>query len=221
MNNDSLEVDSPIHTCVTLDGTGEGATTSRVFCKRINETVRASRCAECPYAVAWPASLTDPHAAIRCRISTFPPALTADSGEKAIRTRVGEVMQQKVVCVREDADMDMLGRLLAEDGLDAVPVVDAKGHPKGIVCKTDLLRALRDKDELTAEGVMTPIVHALHEGAPLSFALAMLAIEDIEQVPIVSKDGVVVGVLAARDAVRWLARALGYAVSETQARRES
>jgi CBS domain-containing protein len=221
MGDKQLEVDSPIRTCVTLDGKGEGAATQRVFCKRVNETVRVSRCVECPYAVSWPATLSDPQAALRCRTSTLPPPLTADTGEKAIRTTVGEVMQPKIVCVREDADMDMLGRLLAEDGLDAVPVVDANGHPKGIVCKTDLLRALRDKDELTAEDVMTPFVHALHEGAPLSFALAMLALEDIEQVPIVSKDGVVVGMLASRDAIRWMARSLGYAVPETRPRRES
>ena len=211
-----IEVDSPIHRCLTLAGDGGATARRQVFCKRSNETVRTSACAECPYAVAWPAtSMTDPEAAIRCRTDApMPP--TADSGERAMRTAIGEVMQRRLVCVREDADMETLGRLLAEDSLDAVPVVDALGHPKGIVCKTDLLRALRDRDDLTADEVMTPFVHALHEGAPLSFALAMLALEDIEQIPVVSKDGVVVGVLASRDAIRWMARELGYSVPGTK-----
>ncbi len=220
--NDQFEADSRIHTCITLDGKGEGTTTRRVFCARTKETVKAAFCTECPYAVAWPATLTDAQAAILCKTSIAPAPEEADSAEKAIRTPVGQVMESKLVCVRGDADGDMLGRLLGEEGLDAVPVVDAKGHPKGIVCKTDLLRALRDKDELSAEDVMTPLVHALHEGAPLSFALAMLALEDIEQIPVVSKDGIVVGIITARDVIRWIARALGYAVPPARhQRRES
>jgi CBS domain-containing protein len=205
-------IESPIHTSLTFDGSGEARTLRRVFCKRSNETVPLAKCMECPWAESWPAAGS--LEAVRCHASIAPAPPNADTREKAIRTPVGDLIERNLVCVRGDADMEMLGRLLAEDGLDAVPVVDAKGHPRGIVCKTDLLQALRDRDDLTAENLMTPFVHALHEGAPLSFALAMLAAEDIEQVPIVSKDGIVVGLFAARDAVRWVAKELGYSIPE-------
>jgi CBS-domain-containing membrane protein len=203
--------ESRIHTKVTLDGNGEGRSSRHVFCKRAHESVDLRACQECPWVEGWPETFPGAEV-VRCHASFPPVAATADLREKTIRTPVGEVMGTNVACVRADADMDMLGRLLGEDGLDAVPVVDAKGHPMGIICKTDLLRALRDRDELAAKDVMTPLVHALHEGAPVSFALAMLASEKIEQVPVVSKDGVLVGLFTSNDAIRFLARELGYAV---------
>jgi CBS domain-containing protein len=120
--------------------------------------------------------------------------------------------------------------LLLDDEFEAVPVVDAHGRPIGIVSKTDLLRRTRcDEGEvdtqraplvgpglhvdrravITAEDVMTPIVHALPEDAPLSFAVAALALEGVAQVPIVSKRGVVVGMVSSHDIVTWLAYELG------------
>ena len=71
---------------------------------------------------------------------------------------------------------------------------------------------LDTRPQATAADVMTPVVHTLPENAPLSFAIALIALEDIEQVPVVSSDGEVVGLLAARDAVRWFAQKMGYVV---------
>ncbi|WP_394842347.1 CBS domain-containing protein [Pendulispora brunnea] len=146
-------------------------------------------------------------------------------------TSIRDIMSPTIVCVLANAGWESLERLLLDEEFEAVPVVDAQGRPVGIVSKTDLLRHTRcgegevtaprggrapepgmhidRRAAITAEDVMTPIVHALPEEAPVSFAIAALALEGVAQIPIVSSEGVVVGMLCASDAVTWLARELG------------
>jgi CBS domain-containing protein len=59
---------------------------------------------------------------------------------------------------------------------------------------------------------MTPLALALPEGATVSRAAALMAYEGVHRIPIVSDDGVVVGILAAVDVLRWLATSSGYAL---------
>jgi CBS-domain-containing membrane protein len=58
--------------------------------------------------------------------------------------------------------------------------------------------------------IMTPCAHALPEEAPVAFAISLLAFESQYEVPIVSKDGRVLGVATALDILRWLAVRMGY-----------
>jgi len=161
-------------------------------------------CRECPEVVRVAATT------VEC--VSRPPRLSpkADVRERALTT-VGTVMQQQIVCVAKDAPLEDLERLALEH--EHVAVVGARHRPMGIVGKTDVLRALDDlKADATAETIMTPIVHAIVEDAPLSHAIAMLAIEGVQCVPVVTHEGALVGILRSRDVIRWLARDLGYDV---------
>jgi magnesium transporter len=53
--------------------------------------------------------------------------------------KVREVMRSDVVTVRDDMDQEEVGRILAENDLIALPVVDAEGRMKGIVTVDDIV----------------------------------------------------------------------------------
>src|SRR5262245_61046583 len=53
--------------------------------------------------------------------------------------RVREVMRTEFVSVRDDQDQEVVSKVLAENDLIAIPVVDADGHMKGIVTFDDVV----------------------------------------------------------------------------------
>jgi CBS domain-containing protein len=223
---------NPVHMRVILRDEDPTATRS-VFCKRRGQLLPLAECVNCAHIVSMPATLTHAEPVVTC----FAPAAVdrerGDIVERAARTSLGELIRRRFACVRANAGWETLESLLLDENIDAVPVIDEQDRPIGIVSKSDLLRRARDgADDLdgsaatdvdedlhvdlhphaTAAEVMTPVVHTLPEDAPLSFAVALLALEDIDQIPVVSSDGEVVGLLAARDAVRWFAQQMGYVV---------
>jgi len=64
------------------------------------------------------------------------------AGDRAAaeRTPVSAVMTTEVWAVRPEVSLETLTDLFLVHGLDGVPVVDAEGHPSGIVSQTDIVR---------------------------------------------------------------------------------
>jgi CBS domain-containing protein len=133
--------------------------------------------------------------------------------------------------------IEALMALFIERGISGVPVVDAEGLPVGVVSKTDLVREQYENGESfaaeparvqdlgdgfhvepTARGtvldIMTPLAFTLHERSSLSRAAAMMALEGVHRVPVISDDRRVVGILSSLDVMRWLAQHDGYLVGE-------
>jgi CBS domain-containing protein len=73
----------------------------------------------------------------------------------------------------------------------------------GVVSKTDLVRERAAVDATAAE-ILSPLVWRVPESASLAVAIELMVVHGIHQVPVVSADGAVVGVLGALDVVRWL-----------------
>jgi len=61
--------------------------------------------------------------------------LFASPPERTVR----DVMRRDLVTVREEQDQEEVSKLLAENDLIAIPVVDAEGHMKGIVTVDDIV----------------------------------------------------------------------------------
>ena len=231
MRREEPEYKHAIRTRVTLsDHAGTHAVTHSVYCAMHDQSVPLATCIACPKLIAFPARPAAIGANVTCHAPAGAVLRTNDVERAATRTHISEIMNRNVVCVLASAGWESLERLLLDDEFEAVPVVDAHGRPIGIVSKTDLLRRTRsDEGEvdphpeslpepgvhidrragITAEDMMTPVVHALPEDAPLSFVIAALALEGVTQIPIVSKGGLVVGMVSTHDAVTWLARQIG------------
>mgnify|MGYP006345675895 FL=1 len=158
-------------------------------------------------------------------------------------TSVSEVMTHHVVSVVAESLKKTLLALFLERGISGAPVVDASGRALGVVSKTDLLRDFADRGDTlersspavssggiqarldrgmhveqfrdaTVRDVMTPLAFTMPSSASIARASALMALEGVHRVPVVSEAGKVVGILSSLDVLRWLARSEGYAVPD-------
>lgn len=208
-----------IRTRRTLAASGETSITSSVACRRRAGDVPVHTCLTCPHAAAL-ISLPDGAAHLYCRdpeaaeadVLHLParvaPLHVAPSQSLADRMPVSVIMSADVVCVRPDVSIAALTVLLIERGISGVPVVDAAGAPLGVVSKTDLVR--EPGSALTVSDIMTSMTFALPETATIAQAGALMAYEGIHRVPITGSDGSVIGIVAALDVLRWMAKQDGY-----------
>lgn len=133
-------------------------------------------------------------------------------------------MTRAVVTARPDATFTEVAQLLVDNGISAVPVVDDRGAPIGVVSEADLLvkqeywsggrdspgriagraRRARWRRSLgtTANDVMSRPVLTIDPGAPVSEAASALAEANVRRLFVVDRDGALVGVLTRLDLLR-------------------
>jgi len=152
-----------------------------------------------------------------------PPAPVRDP----MRVPISEVMTRSVVCVLEHTSMAMLEELLLDHDLSGVPVVDTQGKLIGLVSMADIVRELHyqaeaaeaslatdlawgfhaEPEPLTVAHLMAPVAFELPASCPVAKAVGLMATQHTHRVPVVSDDGVLLGIVTAGDIVRHLARA--------------
>jgi CBS domain-containing protein len=203
-----------VHTRNTILNDGGSSTEMTVYCPHQQQTIEVGECVECVRRQDISAGT------VTCRAegSTRPQLQKAGGCAHWITDSVpiGSVMTRNVTCVAAGLPTDSLAALLIELGASGVPVVDEDGAPIGLVSKTDLVRERVEGDESVdiVANIMTPIAFTLDEHAPISKAAALMALEGVHQLPVVSSEGRVVGLLTSMDVLRWLARQSGYAFPE-------
>ncbi len=155
-------------------------------------------------------------------------ALRAASG-----ATVTQIMSRTTYCLRPEVGVRTAVGILLEERMSGAPVVDDDGHPVGIVSKTDLLRHLHERgdsvepgqdpgvergfhttdvDSTTVGDVMMPVVFAIAEDTTIAAASALMAGEGVHRLPVLDKEGAVVGILSTLDITRWVAERAGYHV---------
>lgn len=146
---------------------------------------------------------------------------------------ISEVMTRNVVCVPEHFSVTTLEELLLDHDLSGAPVVDDDGKVVGFVTITDLVRELyhrhdtaeafaddslrwgfhQESEPRTVAHVMVPSTFVLPVSCPVAEAVSLMAIQQVHRVPVVSDDGLLLGIVTDADIMRHLARA-GRAASE-------
>ena len=203
-----------IQTVTTQDHRGDEAETRTVFCARRHESTRTDVCVACPLAesvggaevVCVPLPQAKHAAEVLQR---------ADIGEAAARTPIAKILSRETVCFRAGLSIDDALDTFERRKLRAAPVVDDLGALVGLVTRGDIVEAAGPHTKpAQVRDVMTTTVHALPSSVPISFAIALMAIDDVHEIPIVANEesGEVVGMLGALDVMRWLAARLGYVV---------
>ncbi len=151
-------------------------------------------------------------------------------------------MTTPVVTITPDTPASRIARLLLENHVSAVPVVDASGSPVGIVSEGDLLRRddsgraarrawwlemlaegeplskeymaqLRTKDQLAKEIMSAPVV-TVTEATDVAELAHLFASYRIKRVPVL-RDGRIVGIVSRVDLLRSFDRAEGESEGET------
>lgn len=187
---------------------GSVDTQHTVHCPRADKARAFEHCCGCTHMQNVDIAPDGETGAIECFAGPAPllPNGRVDVAEAAVRTRIVDVMDHQVTCVRFSVPVLEVENLLTSRR--ALPVVDGAGRLVGIVSRSDLGRAT--SPEVPVSEIMTPRVHGLPEEAPIAYAISLMAVEGVHEVPIVSQDGAVVGMITARDALKWVSSALGY-----------
>lgn len=144
----------------------------------------------------------------------------------AADTAVTVVMASPVVTVDAETPVRDLLRLFVAGGIGAVPVVDPRGEPVGVVSKTDVLRAVYEdpssaspaaaaesdgeqelparNSEVRASDLMTPSPLTVSESASVAEAASIMAREHVHRLFVIGPGGTLAGVVSAMDLVNWL-----------------
>lgn len=226
----------PVHRRIVLSGSGEATTTRTVLCPAHGDAVAVSVCAECVRCDRIEGEV-DGTATVVCTPATTPQPHTEWSQllhrilpSAADRVTIADAMARDVTCVTTDVSVEALAALFIERGVGAVPVVDKEDFPIGVVSKSDLVRVQYENGDTgeaaasvgdgmhetavaraTVGDVMTPLAYTLRETDPLSRAAAVMATENVHQLPVVDGEGRVVGMIDSLDFVRWIATQSAYA----------
>jgi len=136
----------------------------------------------------------------------------------ADRAPICSIMAGDLVCAAPDLEIGAVLALLVGQRIGCLPVVDEHRRPTGVITKFDIVEqidaAMRaaaqgspipsDLPARIAEDVMMPIALSLDEHATISHAAAMMKSEDTHHVLVVDDAGALIGVVSAKDIVRWV-----------------
>ena len=149
---------------------------------------------------------------------------------------VREVMTTDPVTVALTADAKSALALMADNAVTMLPVVDSRGMLRGVVSEPDLLRDRIEPDQRLHErplpdtppsdtvhvvDVMTTGVHSVTPDTDVADAVQVFVSTGVKSMPVVTRHGVLEGVLSRSDVVRVVARsdeALELAVADLFAR---
>lgn len=105
------------------------------------------------------------------------------------------------ITLGEDAIVKDALRLMKENKIGGIPVVDSKGFLKGIVTNRDL-RFEKRKNRAITEVMTSKNVITTNDGTDLSTAEDILQEHKIEKLPVVDKDKKLVGLITYRDIIK-------------------
>lgn len=210
----------PIHVRRVVGAGGEVTSENEVQCLMRGATVSVAECEACRDYAGSELDLEHHRNWVLCRRLTPNAVRSVEPTRHAVlrrrypteptpgeRTTVGEVMTRDVWCVRDDVGLDVVARVLRERRLGGLPVVDAAGRCIGVVSLPDLARAEGQK---TVRELMSRLTFVLPDNASVSQAAALMALEGVHRLPIVTDDGKVAGIVTSLDLLGWLARQDGY-----------
>jgi signal-transduction protein with cAMP-binding, CBS, and nucleotidyltransferase domain len=127
--------------------------------------------------------------------------------------RVADVMMHPVVDVHPEDTLTQVAETMVAESIGAVvvrgshPPASPGNRPLGLVSERDIVAAIAAgtiPSDTCAEGVMTAELAVVRPDERLLDAVSRMIDDEVRHVPVV-RDGVVVGMLSARDALRVLA----------------
>lgn len=120
--------------------------------------------------------------------------------------KVSDVMSTDLVTARPDETVVDAARKMAEEGVGSVLVVDEKGTLLGIVTERDIVVRVvakgLDPSRTSVGEIMTRNPITIFEDARLSDAAELMRSKRIGHLPVVNREGRLVGIVTRYDIVR-------------------
>jgi len=123
-------------------------------------------------------------------------------GEDFKKMSAAHFMQTDVYYYPKNATGDKLATAITMGGFGSVPIVDKGKRLVGIVSEFDLLKAItsgKELEKITAEEIMTVSPICVTEETPSEEIIQLLQEKHLIRVPVVDKNGTLMGVVARRD----------------------
>lgn len=128
---------------------------------------------------------------------------------------IGEICSREVVFIPRGESCAQAARLMRENHVGSLVVVDKIGwpvQPVGMITDRDLTVGVMalglDPERTPVEGIMRPRIALLHESEGIGRAIALMRAEGVRRLPVVDAEGHLVGILAADDLIELFGEAL-------------
>src|SRR5262249_41992804 len=136
-----------------------------------------------------------------------------------------DLMTSNPVSLRDTATVTDAVALLTDKGFSAAPVIDAAGHPIGVLSRSDILTHDREKaarqppasdgtalaqalpghsEDTRVRDLMTPVVFSVAPETPVPRVVQEMLALNVHRLFVVDRDGVLIGVISALDVLRHL-----------------
>lgn len=123
-------------------------------------------------------------------------------GEDFKKMSAAHFMQTDVYYYPKNATGDKLATAITMGGFGSVPIIDKGKRLVGIISEFDLLKAItsgKELEKVTAEEIMTVSPICVTEETLSEEIIQLLQEKHLIRVPVVDKNGTLVGVVARRD----------------------
>ena len=182
-----------------------------VECPVRHEVLSLRECLECSLAVDFPTE--GDQREVLCRASQ---PVSDTPRRRASEVRVTEVMRPCVTCVDAGLSLSELASVFTRCGQHSLPVVDEDGRFVGIVSPHDMVRGhpreaghpgyLPAALGVTVADVMSTPVHTVRADGTVAEAAALMTREKVSQLPVVSADDEVVGLVSGLELAAFVER---------------
>jgi CBS domain-containing protein len=111
-----------------------------------------------------------------------------------------DIMVKGVVTARENTTLERAIEMLYRRHIGSIVVVDKDQKCRGIFTERDAIRTVAQKIPLATplKKVMTKNVITIREGATLSEAMGTIASKGVRHLPVIDRQGKIVGMLSIR-----------------------
>lgn len=120
---------------------------------------------------------------------------------------VSSVMNRNVLTISADSECKSAIEIFVVKNIAALPVVDKQRELKGILCETDMLRPT-DYARKVGE-IMTREVVSVDEDTPLESMIRLFQHRKLRCIPVLGKDGKLVGIVGRKDILSYYTMRLG------------
>jgi CBS domain-containing protein len=123
-------------------------------------------------------------------------------GEDFKKMTAAHFMQTDVYYYSKNSTGDKLATAITMGGFGSIPIVDQERKLIGIVSEFDLLKAImsrKELDKVSAEEIMTREAISVTEETLSGEIIDLLQQKHLIRVPVVDKEGKLVGIVARRD----------------------
>jgi CBS domain-containing protein len=119
---------------------------------------------------------------------------------------VKEYMKEGVVSAEKKTTIKEVAKIMTDENVGSVIVVDGNGKPIGIATERDVVRSIGKGKSLDEpiENAMTSSLITVREDAPITGALSLMRSYNIRHLPVVDQNGTLKGIISIRDIAKAL-----------------